>query len=135
MDQSHSKSQRRRVVGTGATLDFVAMHDSWRSHYAGVLNREDPGTILQLYAVLELANGISQTQLQQKVKVKQSRLSKLLAKLIAGGEIRVEADPYDSRLRILRLTDLGRSLFELFEPSLPRPSLDVLAKGGIRLKV
>jgi DNA-binding MarR family transcriptional regulator len=122
-----------RRASSGATLDFAAISSAWRDSLPRTLERESPAEILQLLAIVELANGISQADLRRKLDTNQSRLSKLLAKLINSRLVEQTIDRGDRRLQFLRSTTRGQNRLRMFEPDLSEAALQVLAGGKLEL--
>jgi len=85
--------------------------------------------LLQLLAALELADGICQAELQRKLRINQSRLSKLLKKLKKADLVDEIFDYYDRRSQVSKLTDAGTQLIRFLEPELGLNVLRVLEKG------
>lgn len=122
-----------RTARSGSTLDFAAISSRWRAGLPRRLERESPASLLQLLAIVELANGISQAELKRRLDKNQSYLSKLLAKLIKLDYVKQTIDRGDRRLQFLRSTARGRALLRFLEPDLPEPVLHVLAGGKLEL--
>jgi DNA-binding MarR family transcriptional regulator len=114
-------------------LDFVAFSTRWRAGLPTSLGREPPSTLLQLLAIVEIADGISQADLQRKIGMNQSRLSKLITKLIAARLVSETYDYHDRRLQLLKLTVRGSDRLRFLDPKLTGAAIKILADGKIEL--
>jgi len=109
------------------------MSSRWRAGLPPALRREDPATLLGLLAIVELADGISQANLQRKVLINQSRLSKLLSKLIKADLLDETSDYYDRRTQLLRSTESGTGLLRFLESGPSLSDIELLAAGNVEL--
>ena len=69
------------------TLLLVKLWRVWRDWVPATLSEEDPGLLLGLIEYADVSAGITQGQLQEKLGIRQSHLSKLTAKLRKEGWI------------------------------------------------
>ena len=67
-----------------------------------------------VHALLEVDGheNMTSAQLVQRLGLEKSSVSRMLAKLIAAGELYEEADSSDARIKLLRLTEQGRNTVE-----------------------
>jgi hypothetical protein len=105
---------------------FLEMSTEWNYWVPMVLSEEDPVLLLRLLEYADVRHGISQTQLQEKLGLLQSRLSKLTAKLrveVWVEDLRQEGE--DGRVRRIRTARKGREAVKALEGKLsslsPRP--------------
>jgi DNA-binding MarR family transcriptional regulator len=79
------------LIGTDT---FLAMWSVWVDVMPKALAREDPDLLLRLLHLANGSTGVSQSTLQRALKVNQSKISKLTAKLVKQKwlEVRPQAD-------------------------------------------
>jgi len=98
----------------------------WNYWVPVVLSEEDPVLLLRFLEHADVRHGISQNQLQEKLGLLQSRLSKLTAKLRVEGWVEdLRQDGEDRRVRRIRTARKGREAVKVLEYKLssvsPRP--------------
>ena len=98
-----------RMEITLRTRLFVEMWMEWRRWVPETLSEEDPEVLLSFIEYADVRTGINQGQLQKKLGIQQSRLSKLTAKLRAEGWIEdLHESDGDNRVRRIRIARKAR---------------------------
>lgn len=99
-----------REVLTRTNSLFLKILTTWTARLALAFKDEDPLLLLRLLDTVDEADGISQSALAKKLGVKQSRLSKLVKKLIAEDYVRATEVREDRRMQVLRSTACGNGV-------------------------
>ncbi len=89
---------------------FVAMRTAWRSRVPKSLADEDPALLLRLLQLAGAEDGLSQTALQEALKIRQPKMSKLKAKLIREKLVRTWKPDSDRRKLMMTSTANGKGL-------------------------
>ncbi len=101
-----------------STSLLLGLLSKWRAGVPDSLSTEDPLVLLRVLDCVDATDGISQADLNWKLGLNQSRLSKLLKKMIREGWLEQAHDHYDRRLQMLRSTSSGREVLYFLESNL-----------------
>jgi DNA-binding MarR family transcriptional regulator len=97
------------TTGSDSGFDlFVAMSSKWKSRVPAILASQEPSLLARLLNASSGAKGIAQSELRQKLRINQPRLSKLMQKLVEAGWIEVKRSKADSREQLATATAAGR---------------------------
>lgn len=106
------------VIMTLADL-FCRMWSTWQTHIPKPLAGENPQVLSHLLRVADIKGGISQKEIQRGLGLHQSRVSKLVDKLLDQKWVQVVPQPVgDRRIRLVRTTPKARNAMRLVEAEL-----------------
>ena len=92
---------------TGTSL-FVKMWAEWKSKLPKSLANEDPDMLIHLLELSSNDSGVSQSEAQRELGVRQPRLSKLMKKLLNEKWINVAKSEKDGRVTPMKATRAAR---------------------------
>jgi DNA-binding MarR family transcriptional regulator len=96
------------------------MWSIWLDLVPAALVKENPDVLLRLLRLADVSTGVSQAALQRALKLNQSKLSKLTAKLIKHKWLVVQPEAEDRRFLFVRTSPLARSWVTSFETRLSK---------------
>lgn len=103
---------------------FEAVVRRWSKWWSGVpnsLKRQESSVVALLLTLGLRKGGISQSDLQQGLGISQSRLSKLVKKLVKAGWIQLKRSEVDSRKQLTTTTAAGRDAMAKLKSDLAAP--------------
>jgi DNA-binding MarR family transcriptional regulator len=103
-----------------STDTFIAMWSIWLDLVPASLAKENPDILLRLLRLADVSTGVSQATLQRALKLNQSKLSKLTAKLIKYRWLVLQPEAEDRRFLFVRTSPLARGLITALETRLSK---------------
>jgi DNA-binding MarR family transcriptional regulator len=98
---------------------YCRMRSTWQSQMPKLLADENPQILTQLLRLAEVKEGVSHSDIERDLAILESRLSKLVAKLLEEGWLRVVPKPKgDRRKRFVQTTPKAASAMRLVEVEL-----------------
>jgi MarR family len=101
-----TSQEKLRLIGTDT---FLAMWSVWVDVMPKALAREDPDLLLRLLHLADVSTGVSQSTLQRALKVNQSKISKLTAKLVKQKWLEVRPQADDRRFLFVRTSQRAKN--------------------------
>jgi hypothetical protein len=143
-DRIHSDpdaGKREREQTMTATNRYCEMWTEWKRAVPERLAAEDPGILSQFLTYASRDAGVSRSELERELGLKQPRVSKLSAKLLDEQWIEiVEKSEGDGRVEFIRTSSLARKIMRELEnllcalsppPPVVRPVRP--ASGGLQI--
>lgn len=98
---------------------FCRMWSTWQTHIPKPLAGENPQVLSRLLRVADIEGGTSQKEIQRELSLHQSRVSKLVDKLLDQKWVQIVPQPDgDRRIRLVRVTPKARNAMRLVEAEL-----------------
>jgi hypothetical protein len=124
-----------------ATNRYCKMWTKWKRAVPERLAAEDPGILSRYLTHASRASGVSRSDLERELELKQPRVSKLSTKLLHEQWIEILEKPQgDGRVELIRTTSLARTIMGNLEDSLynlspPPPVVRPVrpASGGLQI--
>lgn len=94
-----------------ATNRYCEMWTEWKRAVPERLAAEDPGILSRYLTHASRASGVSRSDLERELELKQPRVSKLSTKLLNEQWIEIVENPQgDGRVELIRTTSLARTI-------------------------